>query len=107
MEMLAVIEGLRAIDKDKSIPADEPIEVYSDSAYIVNCFKDGWYKKWQKNGWTNSAGKPVENKDLWEAMISLVHKRNASLKKVKGHANDELNNRCDELAKKAVWRESK
>lgn len=103
MEMMAVIEGLRAVSKDPSI-SSKPIEVYSDSAYIVNCFRDGWWKKWVQNGWISSAQKPVENKDLWEILISFHKQGNVQFKKVKAHATDAINNRCDELAKKAVWK---
>jgi ribonuclease HI len=74
------------------------VQVYSDSAYVVNCFLQKWYVKWKRNGWVNSAGKPVENKDLWEALLGLVRDRQVEFIKVKGHASNEFNNRCDELA---------
>lgn len=94
MEMMAVIEGIKAAP-------DEKLEVYCDSAYVVNCFKQGWYKKWRQNGWIGSSGKPVENKDLWEQLILLTESHNVTFNKVKGHSDDKYNNLCDELAGKA------
>lgn len=95
MEMQAAIEGLKAVS------SPSVIDLYSDSAYLVNCFRDKWYLKWQKNGWINSKGNPVENKDLWEELINLYQHHNVTFCKVKGHADNELNNRCDKLAGEA------
>jgi ribonuclease HI len=95
MEMQAAIEGLKAL----TIPST--VELYSDSAYLVNCFRDKWYVKWQSNGWINSKQKPVENKDLWEELIHLSQKHTVTFCKVKGHADNKLNNRCDKLAGEA------
>lgn len=68
MELMAVIEGLRAID-----PRDQhAIEVISDSAYVVNCFFKKWYLRWMNNGWRNSEGAEVKNKDLWEILLQEV-----------------------------------
>lgn len=81
MEMTAIIEALKAI-KSK----DVAISIYSDSAYVVNCMNDKWYVKWQKNGWMNSAKKPVENKELWETLIALVMSfKEITFYKIKGH----------------------
>lgn len=99
MEMMGVIEGLR------TTPYGAEVKVYSDSAYVVNCFLQKWYVKWKRNGWVNSAGKSVENKDLWETLLGLVRDRQVEFIKVKGHASNEFNNRCDELAGIAVRRE--
>lgn len=96
MELTAVIKALQ------HIPEGSQAKVHSDSAYIVNCFRDKWYVKWQKNGWISSAGKPVENKDLWETLIALTKTSQIEFVKVKGHSTSELNNRCDELAGLAV-----
>lgn len=83
MELTAVIKGLEAI-KDRNIP----IWIFTDSAYIVNCFEQKWYVNWIKNGWKNSAKKPVENKELWENLINL-YKLHTNIKiiKIKGHIN--------------------
>lgn len=93
MEMIAVLEGLCRLGH-----APTEATVYSDSAYIVNCLNAGWYKKWRKNGWKASGGKPVENQDLWNSILQLAEFHSARFVKVKGHSDDALNNRCDELA---------
>lgn len=81
MELTAVIEGLSALNQK-----DLTINVFSDSAYVVNCFREKWYVKWQLNGWRNSKKEPVENKALWETLISLVGDfQNVNFYKIKGH----------------------
>ena len=94
MELTAVVEGLKAIKGQHNVT------VYSDSAYVVNAVQNGWIDKWQKNCWINSQRKPVENRDLWEAFISLSDEKCASIKMVhvRGHADNGMNNRCDALA---------
>lgn len=92
MELTAAIKALSELK--------EPCEVdlYSDSAYLVNAFKEGWLDKWQLNGFKNAKKKPVENTELWQEILRLnsIHKINWN--KVKGHADNKYNNRCDELA---------
>ena len=92
MELTAPIEGLRALK--------EPCRVtlYSDSAYLVNAFRQGWIVKWQQNGWRTAAKEPVLNQDLWRELLRLMGIHEVELRKVKGHADNEYNNRCDELA---------
>lgn len=81
MEMTAVIEGLKAL-KSK----DVKINIFSDSAYVVNCFNQEWYQKWRMNGWINSSKKTVENKDLWVELIDLVESfDDITFYRVKGH----------------------
>ncbi len=81
MELTALIEGLRAIQN-----VDISVSVYSDSAYIVNCFHQKWHVNWQKNGWRNSKKEPVENQDLWVELLQLVQRHPQVLFfKVKGH----------------------
>jgi ribonuclease HI len=96
MELTAVIEALKAL----KYPC--LARVHSDSAYIVNCVTQKWYVRWQKNGWLTSSKKPVENKDLWQELLTLMNIHNVEFIKVKGHSNVEWNNRCDELARAAV-----
>lgn len=98
MEMTAVLEALRALK--------EPCQasIYSDSAYVVNCFKQKWYVNWRKNGWRNSKGETVQNKDLWEALLVETDRHKVEFKKVKGHAGVAWNERCDELARAAIPR---
>ncbi len=92
MEMMAVIKGLEAL-KEKCL-----VDIYTDSAYIYNCFQDKWYVSWQANGWRNSKKQPVENKDLWQQMLNEVDKHEVRWHKVKGHSTDVYNNRADALA---------
>lgn len=95
MEMRAVIEGLRAIKKPCHV------KIHSDSALIVNTFTKNWIKSWQKRGWKKSNKKPVENQDLWKEMLAVMKPHKVEWIKVKGHSDDELNNRVDRLAVKA------
>ena len=92
MEMMAVIKGLEALKE----PCE--VEVYSDSAYIVNAIEQGWIESWKKNGWRKADKKPVKNVDLWEKLLELMDKHKVIFDKVKGHADDEYNNRCDRIA---------
>lgn len=92
MELTAVIKGLEALKESCNV------EVYSDSAYVVNAFLQNWVGNWQINGWKTSKGK-VLNVDLWQRLIDLTNKHNVSWHKVKGHADNAYNNRCDALAR--------
>ena len=96
MEVLAVIEGLKML-KYPCI-----VDVYSDSAYTVNAFLNGWIYGWKKNGWKKADKKPVSNVDLWEELYALTKLHEVTFHKVAGHADNELNNRCDELARAAI-----
>ena len=76
-----------------------PLVVVSDSTYVVNCFRDGWWKGWIARGWTTSAKKPVVSRDLWEPLITLVTERgDVSFRWVKGHSGDPMNDLVDALA---------
>ncbi len=97
MELTAPIEGLRALG-----PARRRVAIHSDSAYVINCFRDRWYERWRKNGWLNAQKKPVENRDLWEALIALVERHDVTWHKVAGHSGDPLNDRADALARAAI-----
>lgn len=92
MEMMAVIEGLKALKRPCNV------KIHSDSALIVNTFKKGWIQNWQKKGWKKSNKKAVENRDLWEAMLKVMKSHSVEWIKVKGHADNMLNNRVDKLA---------
>lgn len=96
MEIMAVIEGLKRL----KYPCQ--VDVYSDSAYTVNAFLNGWIYAWKKSGWKKADGKAVQNVDLWEELYALTVKHEITFHKVAGHADNELNNRCDELARAAV-----
>ena len=74
------------------------VKVYSDSAYVVNAFQNGWLKDWIKNGWKTADKKPVKNTDLWQQLVSLLEEHLVEFVKVKGHADNPYNNRCDKIA---------
>lgn len=92
MELTAAIEGLKAL----KFPCE--VELYSDSAYLVNAFKSDWITGWKLNGWRTSNKKEVLNRDLWEQLDDLSRVHKIVWIKVKGHADNEYNNRCDKLA---------
>ncbi|MEN8153367.1 MAG: ribonuclease HI [Acidobacteriota bacterium] len=97
MELTACIKALDAV-KQK----DFKIIIYSDSSYIVNCFNNRWYVKWEKNGWKNSRKEPVENKDLWIKLLKQFREFDVKFVKVKGHSGIELNEEADRLANKGM-----
>ena len=101
MEMTAVIEGLKML-KYKC-----EVEIYSDSSYVVNAFNNFWIQGWIKNNWINSSKEPVKNKELWQELYGLTKKHDVKFIKVKGHSDNEYNNRCDELARNAIKKNSK
>ena len=95
MELTAALEAVRAIEG--------PLEIVSDSTYVVNCFRDRWWEGWQRRGWVNSAKKPVANRDLWEPLITLVNERgDVTFRWVKGHGDDPMNDLVDLLAVEAA-----
>ena len=96
MEITAVIEGLKLLKRPCKV------QIFSDSQYVVNAVKQKWIESWQKNGWVNSAKKAVKNKELWLELIELMKVHDVTFNKVKGHSDNEYNNRCDELARNAI-----
>ena len=96
MELTGPIEGLRALS------GRHTVAIHSDSAYVVNCFRDKWYLRWRANGWRNAQKKPVENRDLWEALLELVERHDVTWHKVAGHSGHPLNDRADALARAAI-----
>ncbi len=96
MELQAVIEAFKALNRPCVV------DVYSDSAYVINAFKQNWIDNWLKNGWKNAAGQTVSNKDLWQELLELVNSHTVTWHKVKGHSDNPYNNRCDDLAVQAV-----
>ena len=97
MEVRAVIEALLE-------HSSGPVEIVSDSNYVVKCFHDKWYAGWKRRGWKNSKGDPVANRDLWETLIPLVLEggRAVTFSWVKGHSGDRMNDFVDELATSAA-----
>lgn len=96
MEMQAVIEALSRLKE----PCE--IDLYSDSAYIVNAFQNNWIDSWQKKNWKTSDNKEVKNIDLWLKILELSSKHKINWFKVKGHADNVYNNKCDTLARGEV-----
>ena len=101
MEVFAVISALGAL-KERC-----HVRIHSDSAYVVNAFKQGWIDNWQKRGWKTSDGNPVENQDLWRLLLIVVRKHEVEFIKVPGHADCAENNRCDELARAEIQKVTK
>ena len=92
MELTAVIEALKLLNRPCKV------DLYSDSAYVVNAFIQKWTINWQKNNWKTSDKKDVKNKELWQELYSLTKTHDVTFNKVKGHADNEFNNRCDDMA---------
>jgi ribonuclease HI len=98
MEMLAIIRALEALKTPSHVL------LHSDSAYVINCMLQGWYRKWRVNGWKTASKQPVENQDLWQRLLELSTIHRIEWIKVKGHSTDVLNNRADELARAGIPR---
>ncbi len=96
MEMTAVIEALQ------HTPNGAHVTVFSDSAYVINAFQQNWFAGWEKRGWKNAKGQPVENQDLWHQILNLVQGRHVTWMKVKGHSGNQYNEMADRLAVKAM-----
>ena len=96
MELTAVIQALNALK--------EPCEVtlYSDSSYVVNAITENWLAGWQRNGFKTAGNKPVKNQELWEELLVLLKKHQVNFVHVKGHADNQNNNRCDKLAREQI-----
>lgn len=92
MELSGVISALQAL-KEPCI-----VELYSDSKYVIDALQKGWAVSWRKKGWIKSDKKPALNSDLWKILLELTEKHQMNYHWVKGHADNEYNNRCDALA---------
>ncbi len=91
MELLGVISGLEAL-KERCV-----VELWSDSQYVVNALNNGWLRDWKRRGWKRRDGE-LKNPELWQRLDALLAKHSVNAHWVKGHADDEYNNRCDALA---------
>ena len=101
MELIAAAEALEYLFYNHlAIPFDRVI-VYTDSAYLHNCYTQKWYVNWQNNGWRNSKKEKVANQDLWERRVHFFEAPEVEFVKVKGHADNEWNNYVDNLAQSA------
>ena len=111
MELQAAISALYfvqgQIDRAESFTMpNEKIKVYTDSAYIANCYKQNWYKAWRVNGWLNSKKESVANKEMWELLVPFFYQPNIEIVKVKGHASNVGNQIADKIAVAARTMES-
>ena len=100
MELTAVICGLEAL-KEPCV-----VELYSDSKYVIDALEKGWAWGWKKRNWVKSDKKPALNPDLWDRLLNLTMKHEVHCHWVKGHADNLMNNRCDEMAV-AEWKKRK
>ena len=96
MELLAAIKAFECLKTECEV------DFYSDSAYLINAFDKGWIYGWMKNGWRTSGKEPVKNQELWEELYKYSQKNKINWNKVKGHSDNEYNNRCDKLAREAI-----
>lgn len=96
MELMAAIKGLEALKTPCRV------FLYSDSRYLIDSITKGWVEKWKKNGWRRNGKEPAKNADLWEKLLSLSTPHEITWVWVKGHAADQYNNRCDQLANEAL-----
>ena len=96
MELFAIIQGLSTLKESCDV------ELYSDSAYAVDAINKGWIKNWQSCDWKTADKKEVKNRDLWNDLCLKISKHNVTFIKVKGHSDNEYNNRCDKLARAAI-----
>ena len=96
MEITAVLEALKLLKEECEV------EVYSDSAYVVNAFEKGWIYNWVKNNWKTAGKEPVKNQEIWQQLYDLTKIHKVKFNKVKGHSDNQYNNRCDELARNAI-----
>ena len=92
MELLAVIKGLEAL-KEKC-----NVNLYSDSQYVIDAFNQGWINNWIDNNWRTAGKKEVKNVDLWKTLLEYTNYHAVNFIKVKGHADNEYNNKCDKIA---------
>lgn len=96
MEILAAIVGLESLKRPCKVT------IYSDSQYLVNAMTKGWLDKWQRNNWMRNKSERAKNVDLWKRLLDAVSGHQVDWVWVKGHANNEMNNRCDQLAVSAI-----
>ena len=96
MELTAAIEGLAAVSDHRTV------DLYTDSSYVMNCFRDRWWVRWEANGWLGATRQSIANRDLWERLIAQTRRLDVVWHKVKGHSGDALNDRVDALARGAI-----
>ncbi len=98
MEITAALEALKLLKEPCQV------DLYTDSAYLCNALEKKWLETWSRNGWKTASKSNVENQDLWKELLTLLEQHDVKFHKVKGHADNEFNNRCDKLARDAAQR---
>ena len=98
MEITAALEALKLLKEPCQV------DLYTDSAYLCNALEKKWLETWSRNGWKTASKSNVENQDLWKELLIQLQRHDVKFHKVKGHADNEYNNRCDKLAREAVQR---
>ena len=98
MEITAALEALKLLKEPCQV------DLYTDSAYLCNALEKKWLETWSRNGWKTASKSNVENQDLWKELLIQLQRHEVKFHKVKGHADNEFNNRCDKLAREAVQR---
>jgi ribonuclease HI len=96
MELMAAIQGLKMLNQRCAV------KLYSDSSYMVDALTKGWLERWRMNMWRTAAKDDVKNVDLWEQIVTLCSSHDIAWSKVKGHSDNEFNNRCDALARAEI-----
>ena len=96
MELLSAIEALQALKTPCTV------ELYSDSAYLIDAMTKGWLTKWVHNNWRTSGKEAVKNQDLWQELLKLIEVHQVNWRKVRGHTDNVNNNRCDALARQEI-----
>lgn len=100
MELTAVIHAIDSVKQEYK--ENCTVIIHSDSAYVVNCFKDEWWKKWERNGWENTKQQPIANQQLWKYLVNQYKEYDIDFVKVRGHSGDKYNEMCDDLLNEAM-----
>lgn len=101
MELMAAIKALNALKEPCQV------DLYSDSAYLCNAIQNNWISEWKEKNWRKNTKNEIKNVDLWEELIQLMNTHKVTFYKVKGHSDNEFNNRCDKLATGEIKKHSK
>lgn len=101
MELIAAAEAIEYLFNNELVAPFDTVNVYTDSAYLHNCYTQKWYKSWQMNGWKNSKKQPVANKELWERLIQWFEMPEINFIKTRGHAGVKWNEYVDTMAQSA------
>lgn len=96
MEIMAIIKGLELLKEPCKV------DIYSDSAYVVNAFNQNWIQSWKSKNWTRGKSGELKNRELWKRLDQLTQTHNVTFHKVKGHSDNKYNNLADQLVNEAM-----